>query len=99
LAIIAGLFGANSWLGSQWYVGISGGNVAIYQGIDQQIGPVSFYSLNLRTELPVNTLSTNDLAAIEQGVSIDDANAGLLLVQELWSRSSICESAADGCNP
>lgn len=99
LAIAAGLFGANSWLSSQWYVGISGGNVAIYQGIDQQIGPVSFYSLNLRTELPVNTLTTNDLAAIEQGVSIDDADAGLLLVQELWSRSSICESAADGCKP
>jgi protein phosphatase len=99
LAITAGLFSANSWLSSQWYVGISGGNVAIYQGIDQQIGPVSFYSLNLRTELPANTLTTNDFAAIEQGVSIDNADAGLLLVQELWSRSSICESAADGCKP
>lgn len=99
LLLIAGFFVGNSWLNSQWYVGVDEGNVAIFQGIDQQIGPFSFSRLNVRSELPSNTLSSNDVSAIENGISIDNVNAGLLLIQEMWSRSAICESAVAGCTP
>lgn len=99
LILFAGFFAANTWLNSQWYVGVESGNVAIFQGIDQQIGPISFGKLNTLTELPTSTLSPNDLAAIENGVSIKDLTAGLVLVQDIWSRSSICESAVAGCTP
>jgi hypothetical protein len=99
LLLIAGFFVSNSWLNSQWYVGVDEGNVAIFQGIDQQIGPFSFSRLNVRSELPSNTLSSNDVSAIENGISIDNVNAGLLLIQEMWSRSAICESAVAGCTP
>lgn len=99
LLLIAGFFVSNSWLNSQWYVGVDEGNVAIFQGIDQQIGPFSLSRLNVRSELPSNTLSSNDVSAIENGISIDNVNAGLLLIQEMWSRSAICESAVAGCTP
>jgi protein phosphatase len=99
LILFAGLFVANTWLNSQWYVGTESGNVAIFQGIDQQIGPISFSKLNTRTELPTSTLTPNDLAAIENGVSTQDLSAGLIIVQDIWSRSSICESAVAGCTP
>lgn len=99
LILFAGFFAANTWLNSQWYVGVESGNVAIFQGIDQQIGPISFGKLNTLTELPTSTLSPNDLAAIENGISIKDLTAGLVLVQDIWSRSSICESAVAGCTP
>jgi len=99
LILFAGIFLANTWLNSQWYVGTESGNVAIFQGIDQQIGPISFSKLNTRTELPTSALSPNDLAAIENGVSTQDLSAGLVIVQDIWSRSSICESAVAGCTP
>jgi len=99
LLALAALGIGNSWLNSQWYVSSSNGNVAIYQGINQNIGPLSFNRLSIETELPVSALTPNDSDAILHGVSTADLNSGLILVQEMWSRSTICESATAGCKP
>ncbi len=99
LALVATFFLADSWLNSQWYVASQNGQVSVFQGINQQIGPISFNRLRLQSELPVKALTSNDLTAIEHGVSVKDVTAGLSLIQEMWSRSTICESAVAGCNP
>ncbi len=96
---IAGLAVGNSWLNSQWFVSISNGNVAIYQGINQNIGPISFQKLSIESDLPVSTLTSNDLAAVQNGVTISDLSSGLALIDELWSRSTNCATAPDGCKP
>jgi protein phosphatase len=90
---------SNSWLNSQWFVASSNGNVAIFQGINQKLGPISFGRLSVETQLPVSTLTQNDLDAISHGVSTSNLNSGLILIQEMWSRSTICESASAGCKP
>ncbi len=90
---------SNSWLNSQWFVASSNGNVAIFQGINQKLGPISFGRLSVETQLPVSTLTQNDLDAISHGVSTTNLNSGLILIQEMWSRSTICESATAGCKP
>jgi protein phosphatase len=90
---------SNSWLNSQWFVASSNGNVAIFQGINQKLGPISFGRLSVETQLPVSTLTQNDLDAISHGVSTTNQNSGLILIQEMWSRSTICELATAGCKP
>ena len=39
LAIVAGLFAAYQWTQSHYYVGVDDGRVAIFQGVQQNIGP------------------------------------------------------------
>ncbi|MFM1786902.1 MAG: hypothetical protein RL228_852, partial [Actinomycetota bacterium] len=41
---------SNSWLNSQWFVASSNGNVAIFQGINQKLGPISFGRLSVETQ-------------------------------------------------
>lgn len=99
VALLIGIFMANSWLTSQWYVAPSNGRVAVFQGINQELGPISFSSLIVETELPVSALTSNDLSLISDGISISNLESGLVLIQEMWSRSTSCESAVAGCNP
>lgn len=99
LLVISGFAIGNSWLNSQWYVSISNGNVAIFQGINQNLGPIKFQKLSFESDLPASTLTTNDFSLVTDGVSISDLNSGLILIDELWSRSTICATAPDGCNP
>lgn len=96
--LVTGVFVANSWLSSQWYIAPHSGKVAVFQGINQELGPISFNSLNIETQLPVAALTPNDLSLVNEGISIANLESGLILIQEMWSRSSDCESAVAGCN-
>jgi len=53
----AGVAIANNWIRSQYFVGEQGGDVAIFRGINQNIGPLNLYEYNGKTaELPVGAL-------------------------------------------
>lgn len=99
LLVIAAFFGGNAWLSSQWYIAQSDGNVAVFQGINQEIGPIPFSTLRVRTELPLTAVTPNDLTLINDGITVSNLESGLVIIQEMWSRSLICESAVAGCKP
>jgi len=72
----------------QYYVGVNGGSVAIFQGVQQDIGPISLHSVYRDTSLDVDdltmfnrkrvesTISASSLADAERIINqlIDDAN-------------------------
>lgn len=99
ILLISSVLLANNWISNQWFIGVSDGNVAIYQGIDQQIGPISFSHLTMRTDLPFNALSGNDSDAVSHGISINDVNSGLTLIEQMMLRSTLCDDANNGCTP
>jgi protein phosphatase len=97
--LLSSVFAANTWINNQWFIGVNDGNVSIYQGIDQELGPVSLNHLVMRTDLPFSSLSQNDSDAVSHGISITDLNSGLTLIEEMMLRSLLCEDAQDVCIP
>lgn len=82
LALVAGIGTIGyRWTQTQYYVGADEAHVAIFQGIPQQLGPVSLSSVHERTEVALadlpsfvrtrveRTMATNSLAAAESIVS------------------------------
>ena len=57
LALLAGIGTIGyQWTRTQYYVGVAGGQVAIYQGIPQQLGPLELSTLHERTDIAVADL-------------------------------------------
>lgn len=56
LAIVAGSWAAYAWTQTQYFVGVNNGNVAIFQGVSQSLGPISLSHLYQETEVKVDSL-------------------------------------------
>lgn len=56
LVIVAGSWAAYAWTQTQYFVGASNGNVAIFQGVSQSLGPISLSHLYRETGVAVTSL-------------------------------------------
>ncbi|ALE07537.1 serine/threonine protein phosphatase [Arthrobacter sp. ERGS1:01] len=56
IAIVAGAWIAYAWTQTQYFVGVSNGNVAIYQGVSQNLGPITLSHLQHETDITVSSL-------------------------------------------
>lgn len=56
LAIVAASWAAYAWTQTQYFVGTNNGNVAIYQGVSQSLGPISLSHLYRETSVQVSSL-------------------------------------------
>ena len=64
------------WLGYRWtqmhyFVGVSDGNVAIFQGVQQSIGPISLSHVYQTTSISVDELPAYQQEAVEATISAD----------------------------
>ncbi|WP_449374259.1 PP2C family protein-serine/threonine phosphatase [Arthrobacter psychrolactophilus] len=58
LVLIAGSWAAYAWTQTQYFVGAANGNVAIYQGVSQSLGPISLSHLHSETTVRIDSLPT-----------------------------------------
>lgn len=77
VALVAALVAAAAIAGYQWtqthyFVGSSNGTVAIYRGIQQDLGPIALSSVYRETTVSVDDLSTINQQRIEKTISADD---------------------------
>ncbi len=56
LAVVAGSWAAYAWTQTQFFVGAANGNVAIYQGVSQSLGPIPLSHLYRETDVEVESL-------------------------------------------
>lgn len=56
LAIVAGSWAAYAWTQTQFFVGATNGNVAIFKGVSQSLGPISLSHLYKETDVEVTSL-------------------------------------------
>ncbi len=56
LAVVAGAWAAYAWTQTQFFVGAASGNVAIYQGVSQSLGPIPLSHLYRETGVAVESL-------------------------------------------
>ncbi len=71
------------WTQTRYYVGESNGRVAIYQGIQQDLGPISLHELHTETTIDVAELRTYDQQRVEQTISAGSFSEAYRIVQRL----------------
>jgi len=92
LAILAGgLYGAWVWSQSRYYVGADGDQVAIYRGLDADVGQISMSRLHERQDLQVETLTEVNQGNVRSGIGADDLADAEQIVANLYRSSSECE--------
>ncbi|NED95436.1 serine/threonine-protein phosphatase [Phytoactinopolyspora alkaliphila] len=88
---------ANGWIRSQYYVGHSAGEVAIFQGLSQEVGPIRLSELyDVPGGLPVDSLPTLYKNQVESTIAADDVGDAEEIVATL--RRQACR-AAEGNRP
>ncbi|TAK70373.1 MAG: serine/threonine-protein phosphatase [Actinomycetota bacterium] len=100
LVVIAGLgAGVGGWLRTQWYVGESGGYVAVYQGIPGSLLGVSLSSVDLTTTTAVASLPAFDQERVHRTIPASGTDDAQRIAAELTGRAAACATAAPpvGC--
>ncbi|HUZ52487.1 MAG TPA: protein phosphatase 2C domain-containing protein [Streptosporangiaceae bacterium] len=92
LLLGGGVFFGHQYLNSQYYVGTSGGKVAIFRGLDQQLFGISLSSVYQKTDIPVAGIPSQDVQAIRQDSPGNLAQASTL-VTNIRKSYQACQAA------
>jgi serine/threonine protein phosphatase PrpC len=71
------------WTQSRYYVGVEGSTVAIYQGIQQDLGPIKMSSVYEDTDLELNQLRVYDRQQVERTISASSLKDAQTIVERL----------------
>jgi len=84
LLVYAGVQLASSWVREQFYVGDESGEVAVYQGLSQEIGPVRLSELyEVTGGLPVEALPSIFQEQVAESIAADDLGDARRIVERL----------------
>jgi protein phosphatase len=88
----AGLSLANNWVRTQYYVGNSAGEVAIFQGLSQEVGPIRLSELHdTPGGLPVDALPALYRDQVEGTMQADSIDHAQQIVRDL--RREACNAS------
>ena len=83
LVVITIVVLAYQWTQSLYYVGADDGRVAIFQGVQQGIGPIPLSSVYERTDIDLQSLPTFTRESVEATISADDLAEARSIVERL----------------
>jgi len=69
LTIVTSTFLGYQWTQTRYFVGVDGSQVAIYQGVQQDIGPIKLSSVYEDTDVNLSDLRVYDRQRVEQTIS------------------------------
>lgn len=97
--LLIGLVGFLWWLGSQWFVGVEGGYVAIFRGVPQQVVGLDASTVESRTALQVDTLPYIDQQQLQQTIEAPTLAEAERIVADLEAHAAQCaaDPAPLGC--
>ena len=81
--IAAALVAGYRWSQSLYYVGADGQTVAIYRGIQQDLGPISLHSVYSQTSVRLNTLPSYTRKTVEDTISAADLADATAIIKRL----------------
>ncbi|HWH26477.1 MAG TPA: PP2C family serine/threonine-protein phosphatase [Pseudolysinimonas sp.] len=87
-AIIAGLIGAYQWTQTHYFVADNNGTVAIYRGVQQNLGPIELSTVYQTTHIEISDLPQYQQDAVESTISADNLRDALDIVQRLTEQVS-----------
>lgn len=84
-AIAAAAIGFVKWTETRYYIGESNGRVAIYQGIQQDLGPIVLHHVYRETAIDVGDLRDFDQQRIERTISASSLEQAEIIVDRLMA--------------
>jgi len=88
LAVIIGAFTAYQYSQSRYFVGVDDGNVAIFRGVQESIGPISLSTVYRVTSIEVDSLPSYQQNSLEDTINADDLSDAERIVDTLSNVSS-----------
>jgi protein phosphatase len=88
-----GGYAAYAWSQDQYFVGTQAGNVAIYRGLPQDVGPVHLSSLYERQSLPVEELPSYWRDQVQQRITAPDLPKARAVVENLRQQAALCATS------
>ncbi|MHC5794538.1 Stp1/IreP family PP2C-type Ser/Thr phosphatase [Lacisediminihabitans sp. FW035] len=85
--IVAALFVGYRWSQSLFYVGADGQTVAIYRGVQQDIGPISLHSIYSETSVQLADLPSYTRKTVEDTISAADLADAKAIIKRLTDAS------------
>src|SRR5690606_17607036 len=76
-ALGAGGYGAQQWINSQYYVGAQGDRLVVYQGIDAELGPLSFKKVAYTENVRLSSLPAVQQSPSRSGIQAEDLQDGI----------------------
>jgi protein phosphatase len=86
IAVIVSWAGTN-WISKQFYVSNLGDNLAVFQGINSSIGPISFSRPVQSFNLEVVVLTKDDQEVLLEGIKADSVTEARFIVRRLDQRA------------
>ncbi len=84
LAIVVGLTGLRAWLDTRWYVGVSDGHVAIFQGIPADLFGFELSHVTEQTDISAAEVMALPLyAELEQGINANSREDAAVHVEQI----------------
>lgn len=84
LAIVVGLTGLRAWLDTRWYVGVSDGRVAIFQGIPADLFGFELSHVTEQTDISASEVMALPLyAELEQGINANSREDAAVHVEQI----------------
>jgi protein phosphatase len=80
-------WGTTSWISKQFYVSNLGDNLAIFQGVNSSIGPISFSRPVQSFNLEVVVLTKDDQEVLLKGIKADSVTEARFIVRRLDQRA------------
>ena len=87
-SIIVGAILGYQWTQSRYFVGAQDGKVAIFRGVQQDIGPLSLSSVFRETPVELSKLSTFSRSTVEETINATDLADAERIVEQLANASS-----------
>ncbi len=81
--IIGVLVAGYQWTQSRYFVGVSNGQVAIFQGVQQNIGPFPLSTVYFESDIDVDTLSPFSRERVESTINANDLPEALSIIDRL----------------
>jgi serine/threonine protein phosphatase PrpC len=91
-AVVGGGYAAYNWSQRQYYVGETGGHVAIYQGVSQNVGPWDLSHVIDETEIPLSDLPDFYRGRLDSTVSTPSIEDARRLVTDLRVQAIQCQT-------
>jgi protein phosphatase len=79
--------GTSNWISKQFYVSNLGDNLAIFQGVNTSLGPISFSSAVQSFNLEVVVLTREDQEILFKGIDADSLTEARFIVRRLDQRA------------
>ena len=88
LAIAGAAVLGYQWTQTRYFVGVEGSTVAIYQGVQQDLGPIKLSSVHEDTGLEISSLRVYDRQQVEQTISATSLTDAELILERLITASN-----------